>query len=155
MAKFCEHCGAELEDGTKFCDSCGNPTETTALQSYNPPPEKNLTTTIQISRKWRWVDLFFAENVYVDGIKIGKVSNGQSKIFEVQPGIHKLQLKMNWSFFSGFLRSRPTDFRIEEGNALRFTSDFTFGAFATITGFWMFSWLFSGFKVIKIEQDNS
>jgi len=111
-------------------------------------------TTIEIFRKWRWVDFLFGANVLVDGVKIGKVSNGQTKIFEVTPGVHQLQLKMNWSFLSGFLRSRPTDFRIDEGGALKFNCDFTFGALATLTGFWMFMAFFSGFKVIKIEQLN-
>lgn len=152
MAKFCEHCGAELDAGAKFCNSCGNAVEETISQNIAPVSAGNATTTIELFRKWRWVDFLFAANVFVDGIQVGKLSNGQTKIFEVTPGVHKLQLKMNWSFMSGFLRSDATDFRINAGDALKFNCNFKFGAFATVTGLWMPISLFSGFKVIKIEQ---
>ena len=89
---------------------------------------------------------------FVDGIQIGKLSNGQTKIFEVTPGVHKLRVKMNWSFFSGFLRSNEFDFRIEKGDALKFNCDFNFGAFMMITGLFIWKSLFCGFKVMKIEQ---
>ena len=161
MAKFCEHCGAQLEDDAKFCDSCGKPVESESAIDVAPPASINFAppatnsaakTTIQIFRKWRFVDFLYAANVFVDGIQIGKVSNGQTKIFDATPGVHKLQLKMNWSFFSGFLRSPEIDFRIERGDALKFNCDFNFGAFMTITGFFIWKALFCGFKVIKIEQ---
>lgn len=154
MAKFCQNCGAELEEGAKFCNSCGTAVAE-ELESVPTQPIKNAPTTIQIFRKWRFVGFIYADNIYIDGIKIGKVSNGEaSKIFEVTPGIHQIQLKKNFSLLSGFIRSNPMDFRIEQGEALKFESDFTFGTFSTIMGFWFFSWLFSGFKIIKIEQKN-
>ncbi len=160
MAKFCEHCGAELETEAKFCNSCGTPVEAETTTVNVAPPvnnsnvanSSNATTTIQIFRKWRFVDFLYAANVFIDGIQVGKVSNGQTKIFEVTPGVHKLRLKMNWSFFSGFLRSREMDFRIEKGDALKFNCDFNFGAFMTITGLFLWKSLFCGFKVMKIEQ---
>ena len=165
MAKFCSNCGAELEEGSKFCDSCGAKVEeeqqelaVAPLPSMQTAPNKSAKsskTTIQIFRKWRFVGFIFADNIYIDGIKVGKVSNGEaSSIIEVTPGIHQIQLKKNYSFLAGFLRSRPTDFRIEEGEALKFNSDFNFGTLSTIFGFWTFKSLFSGFKVIKVEQQN-
>lgn len=155
MAKFCENCGAELEDGAKFCDSCGNAVEAESISNAaEPVSNSDSKTTIQIFRKWRFVDFLYAANVFVDGIQIGKVSNGQTRIFDVTPGVHKLQLKMNWSFLSGFLRSREMDFRIERGDALKFNCDFNFGAFMTITCLFMWKALFCGFKVIKIEQER-
>ena len=148
MAKFCSSCGAALEEGVKFCAKCG------AAQSGEVQSGARQPTTIQISRKWRWANLIFDEEVYVDDVKIGAVSNGQSKVFDVAPGAHKLQLKMTYPILSMFFKSHPTDFRIENGEALKFNCNFTFGAFATITGFCFFIALFNGFKVIKIEQDN-
>lgn len=157
MAKFCQNCGAELEEGAKFCDSCSAAVEADVqIEVANSPTQsKSSLTTIQIFRKWRFVGCIYADNIYIDGIKIGKVSNGEaSKIFEVTPGVHQIQLKKNFSFLSGFIRSKPTDFRIEQGEALQFESDFTFGTLSTIFGVWFFSWLFSGFKIIKIEKKN-
>ena len=143
MAKFCSSCGAPLEEGMKFCEKCG------AAQTVGVQPAVQQSTMIQISRKWRWVDFIFDEKVYIDDVKVGAVSNGQSKVFNVTPGAHKLQLKMNFSF----LRSHPIEFRINNGENLKFNCNFTFGAFATVTSFWFFIALFNGFKVIKIEQE--
>lgn len=147
MAKFCSSCGAPLEEGMKFCEKCG------AAQTVGAQPAVQQSTMIQISRKWRWVDFIFDEEVYIDDIKVGAVSNGQSKVFNVTPGAHKLQLKMTYPILSFFLRSHPTEFRINNGENLKFNCDFTFGAFATVTGFAWFIALFNGFKVIKIEQE--
>lgn len=143
MAKFCSSCGAPLEEGAKFCEKCG------ASQAVGQQP-----TTIQISRKWRFVNLVFDEEIYVDEVKIDAVSNGQTKTFDVAPGAHKLQLKMTYPILSGFFRSNPTDFRINNGETLKFNCDYIFGAFATITGFGFLIALFNGSKVIKIEQEN-
>lgn len=148
MAKFCSSCGAPVEEGMKFCAKCG------AAQGGEVQSGAQQPTTIQISRKWRWANLIFDEEVYVDDVKIGAVSNGQSKIFDVAPGLHKLQLKMTYPILSAFFKSKPTDFRIDNGEALKFNCDYIFGAFATVTGFAFFIALFNGFKVIKIEQEN-
>ena len=148
MAKFCSSCGAPVEEGMKFCAKCG------AAQGGEVQSGAQQPTTIQISRKWRWVDFIFDEEVYVDDVKIGAVSNGQSRTFDVAPGAHKLQLKMTYPILSMFFKSHPTDFRIESGEALKFNCDFIFGAFATVTGLHAFIALFNGFKVIKIEQEN-
>lgn len=148
MAKFCSSCGAPLEEGANFCDKCGT-SQSGETQNVAQQP-----TTIQIFRKWRWVDFIFDEEVYVDNVKIGAVSNGQTKTFDVAPGAHKLQLKTTYPVLSFFLSSHPTDFRINNGATLKFNCDFIFGAFATVTGLSLFSILFNGFKVIKIEQEN-
>ena len=93
-------------------------------------------------------NFIFDEEVYVEDVKIGAVSNGQSRTFDVAPGAHKLQLKMTYPILSMFFKSHPTDFRIESGEALKFNCDYIFGAFATVTGLAFFTALFNGFKVI-------
>ena len=147
---FCTNCGSQIADDVKFCPSCGNALEKTIPQNIAPAVagNANAATTIELFRKWRWVDFLFAANVFIDGIKSGKLNNGKTKIFEVTPGIHSLQLKMNWSL----LRSDVKDFRINAGEALKFECNFIFGAFSTISGFWGLTALFNWFKVIKIEQ---
>lgn len=126
-----------------------------AAQTVGAQPAVQQSTMIQISRKWRWVNFIFDEEVYIDDVKVGAVSNGQSKVFNVTPGAHKLQLKMTYPILSSFIRSQPTDFRINNGENLKFNCDFTFGAFATLTGFGFLIALFNGFKVIKIEQESA
>ena len=34
---FCVHCGAQQEDGAKFCTSCGKPLDTEAPQAAHQP----------------------------------------------------------------------------------------------------------------------
>jgi len=36
---FCQHCGAELEDGAKFCTTCGTPVEDFPATEQEPAPE--------------------------------------------------------------------------------------------------------------------
>lgn len=148
MAKFCSSCGASLEDDAKFCEKCG--AAQTVGQSDNNRP-----TQIQLARKWRFPNLIFDEVVYIDDVKVGALSNGQTKIFEVAPGTHKLQLKMTYPLLSCFFRSRPMDIHINKGDTLKFNCDFIFGKFAAMTGFAFFIALFNGFNAIKIEPANN
>ena len=145
MAKFCSNCGAQLEDGVKFCGSCGAAQD--AVQQATTQ-----ATTIQISRTWRFVNLLFDEEIYIDDVKIGAVSNGKSATFNIAPGAHKLQVKMTYPLLSGFLHSKPLDFNINSGENLKFNCNYIFGTLATITGFGFFTTIFNGFKVIKIEK---
>lgn len=147
MAKFCSSCGAPLEEGMRFCDKCGASQEVNQ-QSSNVASK----ATIQISRKWRLLNFMFADEVYIDGVKIGTVSNGQTKTFEVNPGAHKLQLKMTYPLITVFVRSKVVDFNIEKGQTLKFKRDYSFGARMPIIG--NFTCLLYGFKIISIEQDN-
>jgi hypothetical protein len=41
---FCTVCGAQLDDGAKFCTSCGNPVETKVAEEYTPQPEQPVYT---------------------------------------------------------------------------------------------------------------
>ena len=41
---FCTVCGAQLDDGAKFCTSCGNPVETKVAEEYAPQPEQPVYT---------------------------------------------------------------------------------------------------------------
>ena len=35
-------------------------------------------------------------NVYIDGVRVGKVSNGQSVIFDVAAGNHAVDVSLQW-----------------------------------------------------------
>ena len=103
---------------------------------------------IEVYRVSRMVGLLCSCKIFLDDIEIGRVSNGDKQRFEVTPGLHEIRIKMNWSF----LKSRPFSFKIKNGDFIRLRSDFTFGAFATFIGWWTVKAIFSGGKVIKIEQ---
>jgi hypothetical protein len=51
---------------------------------------------IQITRKNGWVDRFRAYTVWIDGANVGKIRAGQNSAFEVEPGEHKIQLRIDW-----------------------------------------------------------
>lgn len=42
------------------------------------------------------VDRHRAYKILVDGQKVGHISSGETKVFEVQPGEHEVQLKIDW-----------------------------------------------------------
>lgn len=141
MAKFCQNCGAPLEEGMRFCEKCGT-----------PQVVENQPAVIEISRAWRFVACIFDAEVYVDDAKIGVVGNGKSQTFTVSPGAHKLQLKLTYPLLTSFYRSPVMDFKVRGGETLKFNCDYTFGTFATITGFCFLMGFAKGFKVIKVEQ---
>lgn len=103
---------------------------------------------IEVYRISRWVGALCACKVYLDDTEIGRISNGDKQKYEITSGLHEIRIKMNWSF----LKSRPFSFKIKDGDFIRLRFDFTFGGFATFTSWWMVKAIFSGGKVIKIEQ---
>src|ERR1035437_7905129 len=52
--------------------------------------------TIKIFRKKGWTTRFKVIELYVDGQKIGYISNGETKEFEVAAGQHTLKAKRGW-----------------------------------------------------------
>ena len=49
--KFCGHCGASLQDGTKFCPECGKETQQTNVAQTTPPtqPEQPTQPTYHVN----------------------------------------------------------------------------------------------------------
>jgi hypothetical protein len=43
------------------------------------------------------VDRRRAYRVFIDGRKVGDIKPGQTEVFEVSPGLHELQLKVDWT----------------------------------------------------------
>ena len=79
-------------------------------------------------------------------MEVGRVSDGNKQLFSLQPGFHEIFAQLNWS---PTIQSDKVRFNIESGQILRLKCDYTFGAFAIITGWYFIQSLFS--KVIKIE----
>lgn len=55
-----------------------------------------MTTTITITRDSGYADRVRDYRVCLNGTEIGRISNGQTKSFEIEPGEHKLALKIDW-----------------------------------------------------------
>ncbi len=150
----CNTCNKDYEDSISFCSTCGAPLKesqpalpvTTDDQIVSQP--KGETPLIEIRRESRFVGCLLNCKVYIDNMEVGQVGSGDSKRFEVPEGLHELYVKMNWSF----AKSDPISFKLRQGDFLRFRFDFTFGTFASISGWWFLKMLFSGGKVIRIEQ---
>ena len=55
-----------------------------------------MNSLITISRDSGYADRIRSYKVAVDGAEIGTIGNGESKTFSIQPGPHKLVLKIDW-----------------------------------------------------------
>ncbi len=63
---------------------------------------------IVITRKKEWNNRLREIGVYVDGKKLGTISNGETKTFDVPPGTHQLMAKIDWC------RSKELPFLVSE-----------------------------------------
>jgi len=52
--------------------------------------------TIQIKRTSEYINRFRDYQLYLDGVKVGAVANGQTQTLEVTPGRHTLEAKIDW-----------------------------------------------------------
>ena len=81
---FCQHCGAQLQEGAKFCVECGAMTERQEAVARVPG-------TLRIFRKD--TGTIFKTSIYIDGELKDSISNGKTVAFMLQPGVHNLELK--------------------------------------------------------------
>jgi hypothetical protein len=51
---------------------------------------------LTVSRDSGYADHFRAYSIVVDGKKIGKVRNGETKEFTIEPGSHSIRAKIDW-----------------------------------------------------------
>ena len=49
-----------------------------------------------IKRTWEWNNRMRDIGIYLDGEKIGVIGNGEIKEFEIEPGEHTLNSKIDW-----------------------------------------------------------
>jgi hypothetical protein len=69
---------------------------------------------IEFKRESRLKDAIRAYQVELDGEVIGKINRGESVGFDIQPGRHRLRLKIDWC------GSPDIDFEIQTGQVLKF-----------------------------------
>lgn len=77
---FCKHCGAQMEDTTLYCPSCGkSPVESTIPQSDAPAFIKSNTNGTQTTYKNKWATFFlclFLGEFGIHRFYTGKIGTG-------------------------------------------------------------------------------
>lgn len=85
---------------------------------------------IIINRKNEWNNRLRSVHIYIDGQKAGSIANGESKAFDIEPGLHQVRAGIDWC------SSKELPFTIGEDEKKYFTlSNFKYSnmiAFATI-----------------------
>ena len=71
--------------------------------------------TIKIQRKHEFINLFRNYRLFVDGQKIGSISDAQEMEFSVPPGRHLLVAKIDWCF------SKTIPFELNDNDTKSFT----------------------------------
>jgi hypothetical protein len=55
-------------------------------------------TSIRIERPISFFNMLRSYGIYVDGKKIGTIDNGETKIFQIEPGEHTIYAKIDWCY---------------------------------------------------------
>lgn len=55
-----------------------------------------MATKIIINRKSEWINRSRSYKFFIDEKEMGKIANGSSAEYPVEPGVHKLQSRINW-----------------------------------------------------------
>ena len=55
-----------------------------------------MPTKIIVSRKSEWINRARGFKFFLDGKEMGKIANGGSEEYLVEPGVHTLQCKIDW-----------------------------------------------------------
>jgi hypothetical protein len=98
-----------------------------------------------LSRKKEWQNKARKFRIYIDGKKIDTIANGEIKEIEIEPGKHKLILKIDWC------SSPEVDIEIsEEKSTMMETSGYKLGNWVTL----IMALLFGAFFTIKIFLDK-
>lgn len=67
------------------------------------------TAVLTIERKTEFINGFRTFQVFIDGKHVGKVANGSSVHFELEPGTHTVAAKVDWC------KSHPTEVTLGAG----------------------------------------
>lgn len=99
---FCMKCGAELQDGAKFCTFCGTGTSSGNPSSnsvnFIPKSKEGVTGILELHRQCSLVgsDALRAYKIFIDGKEIGKIKSNETLKIQLAVGNHSIQLKIDW-----------------------------------------------------------
>ena len=94
--------GFPVNDGTFDAGSAFAVPKTVGRLIVMPPEAaKELATAaratvIRLTRTSEWKNYFRAIAVYIDRVRVGKIRNGQTITFPIDPGEHELFVKIDW-----------------------------------------------------------
>lgn len=90
---FCTECGAKVDDGSKFCSSCGKPINAPAVNSSSDSNKASTGTgTIIVERKSKMAGALAFYNVKVDNSKPMPIENGEAYKFNLPFGKHVVEV---------------------------------------------------------------
>ena len=70
--------------------------------------------TIKITREKEFMNLWRNYRIYIDDVEVGAIANGETKEFEVDPGVHRVKSKIDWC------GSQELSFEIKDDEAKHF-----------------------------------
>jgi len=82
-------------------------------------------TKIYIHRSSEWANAARNMSIYIDDKKVGSVQNGMAADFDVEPGTHTLEARIDWC------SSQKVEFTLAEGEHQKFE----------LSSFKMFNWM--------------
>lgn len=136
---FCESCGAQVNEEAKFCTDCG---EFLLIDPKGNSPQTHLETEalIRITRTSQYANKFRAYSIRIDGVKTGKIKDGETFTHAVAPGKHIVQARIDWC------RTKPIQVAVESGGQVNLeVGCYTAGwrlVFALFDVIWPGRWLF-------------
>lgn len=102
---------------------------------------------VQIVRRAGWIDWLRAYKIVVDGRVVGKVGNGDSAEFDVAPGRHTIQLRIDWC-------GSPTlEFHAAEGRRVKFMARSLSGFRVLLACLFAIFW-WNGYFALEQMQDE-
>lgn len=102
---------------------------------------------VQVERRAGWIDLLRAYKIVVDGRVVGKVGNRGSTEFDVAPGRHTIQMKIDWC-------GSPTlEFHAAEGRRMKFMAR-SLSGFRVLLAFLFAIFWWNGYITLEQMEDE-
>lgn len=104
-------------------------------------------TQITINRSSEYVNRMRRIHIYIDGVKVGSVSDGKSQTFDIAPGNHTVKAKIDWC------GSQEREISCNEGDHIQMKlAGFTGGKFTSVKHFALI--IFLPLVFLFIHMDN-
>lgn len=105
-----------------------------------------MSASITISRDSGYADKIRAYRVVVDGSEIGTIGDGESKTFPIEPGPHRLVLKIDWC------SSNTVSFDLAENTSVHFQCGSNLRGFSVFLGIYYTLFARDKYLWLAVEQ---
>lgn len=104
-------------------------------------------TQLTINRSSEYVNKMRSIHIYIDGVKVGSVSDGKSQTFDITPGKHTVKAKIDWC------GSQEKEIYCSEGDHTHMNlAGFAGGKFTSVKHFLLIIFLPLIFLFIHVEN---